>query len=135
MFLLLLSLLGNAEEKYTDVKKGETVPFDGKLFTNEAVSKILSSHELMLNQCKIESETKLKEKTLEMEFKYDLLENRCMLTQEMYESMIANRDNVIQKTPAFKQDVKTEWSFVGGILVGAAITVGIAYSLDNLPNQ
>ena len=28
---------------YVDVKSGETVPFNGKLFTNEAIAKILAN--------------------------------------------------------------------------------------------
>ena len=135
MFLLLLSLLCNAEEKYTDLKEGEVAPFSGKLLTNEALAKILSQHQLELDRCKIDGESKLAEKSLEMQFKYDLLENKFILTADMYEAMIENRDNVIQKTPAFKQGVKTDWAFIGGIIVGAGITIGIAYSLDNLPSQ
>jgi hypothetical protein len=135
MFLLLLSLLGNAEEKYTDLKEGDTAPFAGKLLTNEALAKILSQHQLELDQCKISGESKLEEKALETQFKYDLLENKFLLTSDMYEAMIENRDDVIQKTPAFKQGIKTDWAFIGGIIVGAGITIGIAYSLDSLPNQ
>ena len=57
------------------------------------------------------------------------------LTQNMYREMINNRDLVIKNNPVHLQSIKTEWSFVGGIVLGAAITVGIAYSLDNLPSQ
>jgi len=135
MFLLLLSLLGNAEEKYTDLKEGDTAPFAGKLLTNEALVKILSRHQLELDQCKINGISKLEAQDLELQFKYDLLENKFVLTTDMYEAMIENRDNTIQKTPAFKQGFKTDWAFIGGILVGAGITIGIAYSLDSLPNQ
>ena len=56
--------MGNADEKYADIKEGDVAPFSGKLLTNEALAKILSQYQLELDQCKINGETKLSEKSL-----------------------------------------------------------------------
>ncbi len=135
--MLLLSLLKplQAEEKYTELKQGEPAPYAGVLLTKEAIAKIYTDQQSKIDILKIEHDYELKEKDLSWQTQYDLLETKYKLNESMYKSMIENRDNAIKTAPAHRQSLKTEWSFVGGILIGAGITIGIAYSLDNLPSQ
>ena len=50
MFLLLLCVLGIAQAQdttpdYVDITAGETAPYTGKLFTSEALAKMLAQHQ------------------------------------------------------------------------------------------
>ena len=137
MLLLIMSLLKplQAEEKYTELKQGEPAPYAGVLLTKEAIAKIYSDQELKIAKLKIEHEYQLNTSKLAEKTKYDLLDTRYKLDIEMYQEMILNRDNAIKKLPVYTQGYKSDWSMVGGFVLGSVITVGIVYSLNNLSTQ
>jgi hypothetical protein len=135
--MLLISLLKplQAEEKYTELKQGEPAPYAGILLTKEAVAKIYADQEAEIAKLKAEHEYQINNVKLSSNTKYDLLDTRYKLDVEMYRAMIENRDNAIKKLPVYSQGYKADWSMIGGFVLGSLITVGIAHSLDNLPNQ
>ena len=137
MLILLLSLLKplHAEEKYTELKQGESAPYAGILLTKEAVAKIYADQEAEITKLKIEHEYQLNTHKLSAETKYSLLDNRYKLDIEMYRSMIENRDNAIKKIPVYSQGYKSDWSMIGGFVLGSIITVGIVYSVDKITTQ
>ena len=137
MLMLLLSLLKPllAEEKYTELKQGEPAPYAGILLTKEAVAKIYADQEAEISKLKIEHEYQLNTVKLSSNTKYDLLDTRYKLDVEMYQAMIENRDNAIKKLPVYTQGYKSDWSMIGGFVLGSVITVGIVYSLNNFPND
>ena len=136
-FLLLLAgflnnSYANDELKYKDVKKGQVVQFDGKLFTNAAIAKILSDHELELDKCKINNQAAIETLEKDWQLKYTLLEKKNSLEKDLYNSLIKNRDDFIKENTITNADKYSNLRFIGGVLVGASIAVGVAYSLDNL---
>ena len=135
--MLLLSLLKplQAEEKYTELKQGEPAPYAGILLTKESVAKIYADQESEIAKLKIEHEYQLNASKLSAETKYNLLDNRYKLDVEMYQAMIANRDNAIKKLPVYSQGYKSDWSMIGGFVLGSVITVGIVYSIDKIQTQ
>ena len=59
--MLLISLLKplQAEEKYTEVQKGEPAPYAGILLTKESIAKIYADQEAEIAKLKIEHEYQL----------------------------------------------------------------------------
>ena len=137
MLMLLLSLLKplQAEEKYTELKQGEPAPYAGILLTKKAITKIYSDQELALKKLKIEHEYQLNTSKLSAKTKYNLLDTRYKLDVEMYKNMIENRDNSIKKMPIYSQGYKSDWSMIGGFILGSFVTVGIVYSIDKITTQ
>jgi hypothetical protein len=137
VLILLLGLLKplHAEEKYTELKQGQPAPYAGILLTKEAIAKIYADQELEIAKLKIEHEYQLNSVKLSEKTKYELLDKRYKLDVEMYKAMIQNRDSAIKKYPAYSQGYKSDWSMIGGFVMGSVITVGIVYSLNNLPAQ
>ena len=135
MLMLLLSLLkpSQAEEKYTELKQGEPAPYAGVLLTKEAIAKIYADQESEIAKLKIEHEYQLNTVKLSGNTKYDLLNTRYKLDVKMYQAMIENRDNVIKDIPAHAQSYKSDWSMIGGFVLGSVVTVGIVYSLNFSP--
>ena len=135
--MLLLSLLKplQAEEKYTELKQGEPAPYAGILLTKEAIAKIYADQEATIAKLEIENNTSLAQQSLSNKIKYDLLDTKYKLNEEMYKNMITNRDNVIKDLPVHRQTIKTDWGFVGGFILGAGITVGVVYSIDKITNE
>ena len=137
MLMLLISLLKplQAEEKYTELKQGEPAPYAGILLTKEAIAKIYADQEAEIAQLKIEHDYQLNTVKLSGNTKYDLLNTRYKLDVEMYKAMIENRDNAIKELPVYSQSYKSDWSMIGGFVLGSIITVGIVYSIDKIQTQ
>jgi len=135
--MLLISLLKplQAEEKYTELKQGEPAPYAGILLTKEAIAKIYADQEAEIAQLKIEHDYQLNTVKLSGNTKYDLLNTRYKLDVEMYKAMIENRDNAIKELPVYSQSYKSDWSMIGGFVLGSIITVGIVYSIDKIQTQ
>ena len=135
--MLLISLFKplQAEEKYTELKQGEPAPYAGILLTKEAIAKIYADQEAEIAKLKIEHEYQVNTLKLSEKTKYDLLDNRYKLDVEMYTSMIQNRDNAIKKLPVYSEGYKSDWSMIGGFILGSVITVGIVYSVDKITTQ
>ena len=137
MIFLLMGLLLplQAEEKYTELQQGEPAPYAGVLLTKEAVAKIYADQEAEIAKLKAEHEYQLNTVKLSDNTKYDLLDMRYKLDVEMYQNMIKNRDKAIQNMSVYNNSVKSDWSMIGGFILGSAITVGIVYSIDKIQSQ
>ena len=137
MLLLLMSLLKplQAEEKYTEIKQGEPAPYAGVLLTKEAIAKIYSDQEAEIKKLKADHEHNINLLKLSEKSRYDLLDKRYKLDVEMYQAMIQNRDNAIKSLPIYSQNHKSDWSMIGGFVLGSIITVGIVYSVDKIALQ
>ena len=120
MLLLLISLLKplQAEEKYTEIKQGDPAPFTGVLLTKEAIAKIYTDQQAEMAKLKITYEANIREKDITWQSNYDILDSKYKLNETMYKGMIENRDNVIKNLPIHQQNIKTEWSFIGGFVLG-----------------
>ena len=134
MFILLLSLLSTASASddsvdYTNLKKGEVAQFDGKLFTNEAVAKILSNHEAEKEKIKIEADYQLQKTVNDLNLKYSILETKRNSEIKMYQTMIQVRDEQIKNTG--RKDVLRKWATYGGFVLGAASSIAIFYSVSH----
>ena len=128
---LLVPSISYAEELiYTEIQEGEIAPFTGLLYTNLAIAKILADHELELEKANINFEYQIKSNDADWQFRYDILEKKYELETQMYLDMIERRDSLIDNKKRFQ--IPDNIKFVGGIVIGAAITVTIAYSLDTL---
>ena len=135
MFILMFSLfvVVHANETntddYVDVKSGETVPFDGKLFTNEAIAKILSNHKAEKDKIKVESDFLLEKTKLDLNLKYDILQSKTNSEIEMYKTMISVRDEELKK--AAKKDLLKTWGAYGAFILGSATSIAIFYSVNH----
>ena len=128
---LLASSPSYAEElKYTEIQEGDPAPFTGLLYTNAAIAKILSDHELELEKLNIDFEYQIKLNNSDWQFRYDILEKKHELETQMYIDMIERRDILIDNKKRFQ--IPDNIKFIGGVVVGAAITITVAYSLDTL---
>ena len=114
MILFLLSL-ASAEPLMMRVEKGQTAPFDGRLFNDEAVASILADSESVIQQCEIRKDLEWKTKWLSLQYKYDILEAelRCFKIQAQlkYRCHKRRRDKVLRKQAANR----SLWMFIGGL--------------------
>ena len=129
MFLItLLSVCLAAEVDYININEGEPAPFSGKLITDEGLSKIIAQCEEEQLQADLDLEYAVQQKANELNLKYDLLNTRYSAEKQMYEEMIAARDEQIKINS--RKDFWRRFATYTGFFVGAATTVGIVYSLN-----
>jgi len=135
LFILIFSLINlsyandSSTSDYIDVKSGEVVPFDGKLFTSEAIAKILANHKAENEKLKVQSDYLLEKTKIDLNLKYDILESKTKSEIEMYKSMISVRDEELKK--AAKKDILKTWGAYGAFILGSATSIAIFYSVNH----
>ena len=129
-FLLLFCMPVHADDAdYVDLKKGHRAPFTGKLFTNEAIAKILSNQKAAEEILKAEHEFELKKLELDLNLKYDILDMQSKSEIEMYQKMISARDDQIKSYA--KRDAYQKWATYGGFILGVVTSIGIFHAVNN----
>ena len=129
MFLAaLLSVCLASEADFINIIEGEPAPFAGKLITDAGLAKIIAQQEAEQLQCDLDLEFAVQQKANEINLKYDLLNTRYETEKQMYQEMIAARDEQIKINS--RKDFWRRFATYSGFFVGAATTVGIVYSLN-----
>ena len=128
--MLFLNFAHAADDSvdYVDVKKGDVAEFDGKLFKNESIAKILADHQSEIQKKEVEFNYSLEKTKLDLGLKYDILKAQRDAEVEMYTSMIKARDEYIEKS--VKKDRLQKWAVYGSFMLGAATSVAIFYSVN-----
>jgi len=117
-----------SEPDYVRVTEGDDAPISGILLTEEALAKIIAQNEREVEQCKIDAEYAFEEYKAQQTLQYDLLDVRYRSEIQMYQDMIAIRDDQIKKDK--KRDVWQRWSTYGAFILGVGTTVGITYAVN-----
>ena len=115
---------------YVDIVQGQKAPFTGKLLTEEALIKIIVSHDTEIKKLSADHEFKISKLTLDHQLKYDMLNLKYTSETERYKTMITARDEQLRRES--RKDVLQRWGIYGSFILGALTTVGIAYAVDNV---
>ena len=126
--IFLISVALASEPDYVRIEAGDAAPISGILLTEEALAKIIAQNEREVEQCKIDAEYTFKEYQAQQTLQYDLLDVRYRSEMQMYQDMIAIRDEQIKKDK--KRDVWQRWSTYGAFVLGVGTTVGITYAVN-----
>lgn len=128
IIIFLMSVALASEPDYVRVTEGDDAPISGILLTEEALAKIIAQNEREVEQCKIDAEYAFEEYKAQQTLQYDLLDVRYRSEIQMYQDMIAIRDDQIKKDK--KRDVWQRWSTYGAFILGVGTTVGITYAVN-----
>ena len=127
IIIFLISAALASEPDYVRVVEGDAAPISGILLTEEALAEIIAQNEREVEQCKIDAEYTFEEYKAQQTLQYDLLDVRYRSEMQMYQDMIAIRDEQIKKDK--KRDVWQRWSTYGAFVLGVGTTVGITYAV------
>lgn len=116
-----------SEGDYLEVKKDDSVPFDGYLFTNSGLSKVIVNKELdrkkiildkdtEIQKTKLELNTEIKKKQIEIDINKELSEKLLKLRQEEIDRL--------NKELKYKNWI-VSGSFLGGVLIGSVAIISI----------
>ena len=128
IIIFLINAALASEPDYVRVVEGDAAPISGILLTEEALAEIIAQNEREVEQCKIDAEYAFEEYKAQQTLQYDLLDARYRSEMQMYQDMIAIRDEQIKKDK--KRDVWQRWSTYGAFVLGVGTTVGITYAVN-----
>jgi len=130
--LLTWSSAANGEDekpKFSNIKQGEVAPFDGRLFNNAAVSKIIVDSQFDNLECKLRVDFEVNRTKIEEQYKYDLLYAKSEADNQRLTDVVDIRDQHIQSLEKYVRPSNAHWWAIGGFTVGAGAAIGIMYAI------
>jgi hypothetical protein len=130
--ILFLLSLANAEPLMMRVEKGQTAPFDGRLFNDEAVASILADSESVIQQCEIRKDLEWKTQMSELQYKYDILEAEHDALKYKHNNIVAIRDEEIEVLRRQGSTNRSMWMFLGGFALGTGTSLATYYAVNEI---
>ena len=119
--------------KVSTLKKGDTAPFDGTLFSTDAAASLLVDLENRQKQCDIQKSRELSLLRSELQLKIDLKQSAFDALQYKHTNILSIKEDQIKflqgqlkPTPWYESG---EFWFAMGIVGGILITVGAGYAI------
>ena len=128
----LFFLLSNvyAEPQFTKLEAGEVAPWSGRLFNDEAVSKLIVTDKFKVEECNIQIEYVLSKQLAELSLTHKKAQIDLDMQVKILEDKVSLRDNRIQSLESIKTPPNHLWYTTAGILIGSGITIGITYAVN-----
>lgn len=130
--LLTWSSAANGEDKkpkFSNIKQGEVAPFDGRLFNDAAVSKIIVDSQFQNLECKLRVDFEIGQVRAEEQYKYDIFYAKSEADNQKYQEIINIRDQHIKSLEKYVRPSNAHWWAIGGFTIGAGAAIGIMYAI------
>lgn len=128
----LLTALAFAEPLMTPLSEGESAPFAGRLFNDEAVVSIITMKEFAEEQCTINSALDFSLQLAEKQRQIDYLEIEKAALQKKYDAMIEIKDEEIVVLRRNSNTKRQSWVFFGGFVLGTAASLLTYYAANQI---
>ena len=134
MFTLLFFLIAipdayGEEPVFTPVQEGDIVPFDGRLFNDAAVAKLLVDKQFEGKQCELRIDYEVGLMQTKEQYRYDILLAKSQAADTRLNDLISIRDEELEFLRKQYDPPKNHWWLAGGFVVGAATSIGIMYAI------
>ena len=129
MILLLLSLAAYGDAEFTNLKKGERAPFDGRLFNEEAIASILTDKQLKETQCQVEVEYQLDKQATKKQYEYELLKATCEAQNQMLKDVNQIRLEEIESIRGSYKPARPYIWLTSGFVLGSATSIAIFHAV------
>jgi demethoxyubiquinone hydroxylase (CLK1/Coq7/Cat5 family) len=131
LLLFLACPVAHADDtpKFSNIKQGEAAPFDGRLFNDAAVSKIIVEKQFENLECKLRVDFEIGQVRAEEQYKYDVLYAKSEADNQRFTDVINIRDEHIKSLEKYVRPSTAHWWAIGGFTVGAGAAIGIMYAI------
>lgn len=111
---------------YESMEKGEKAPYDGLLFTNEAIIKIITNKHLELDKLKLDKDTEIKKIQLDLDILKKQHDLETKITKDLNDNLLKLKQDRIDSLENSKKwdDVK----LFGALGLGIVLSVSIFYA-------
>ena len=128
IFLLLTCPVANASEPtYTKLKQGDVAPFDGRLFNDEAVAKMIVDKSFEDKQCELRVDYELGLSKALQTYNYDLLYAKCEADDLRLNELITIKEDENKHLRKQLKPPRNSWWLAGGFIAGVATSIGIMH--------
>lgn len=140
-FLIAMPVMANdavLESVVTTVKKGDTVPFDGTLFSPGAAAELIVKLENNDEKCRIEIKRELDLQNAKFDLDRKILQtdlNICQTTSRDILDIKEAQIDFLQKELAKTKKPSNELWFAIGIVGGVLITGAAAWSMNEISHH
>ena len=141
MFLLMACPVAHAgEANFTTLKKGEEAPFDGRLFNDEAVAKMIVDKKYIQIELELTLRKEFAKQLADKRLAFDLLKVEHDSLKKIHIETVKLRDKQISsletalKSEMGKSDNR-EWWLAGGVLIGIALSIAVFYASVEVVNK
>lgn len=116
-----------SEGDYLEVKKDDSVPFDGYLFTDSGLSKLIVNKETEKKKIIIDKDTEIQKTKLELNTEIKKKQAEIEINKELSDKLVKLRQEEIDR---LNKELKYKnWivagSFLGGMLIGSVAIISI----------
>ncbi len=125
MLLLLSTLLFGEEPKYTDIKKGDVAPFDGRLLNEPAIRILIEENATKQLECEALVQFKVNDALIKQTYKYDILKVQTDAEIKKLNELIKLQEEHIKQL----KPQNGMWPFIGGVVIGTGLTIGVMYAV------
>lgn len=111
---------------YESMEKGEKAPYDGLLFTNEGIIKIITNKHLELDKLKLDKDTEIKKLQLDLDILKKQHDLETKITKDLSDNLLKLKQDRIDTLENSKKwdDVK----LFGALGLGIVLSVSIFYA-------
>ena len=131
MILFLLSL-ASAEPLMLRVERGQSAPFDGRLFNDEAVASILADSEAVTQQCEIRKDLEWKVQMADLQYKHVVLTAEYQSLEYKHQQMLEIRDEEIEVLRKQGSTKRSTWMFLGGFALGTGASLATYHAATKI---
>jgi len=127
---LLMTSFAYADPQFVKLEEGESAPFTGRLFNDEAVTKLIVEDKFKVEQCDLQID--YEKKKLEALHSYEIDKVRIELNAKntILENKVSLRDDRIKELEGLSKPIKPIYYMLGGFVVGTGATIGITYAVN-----
>ena len=131
LLLFLACPVAHADDtpKFSNIKQGEVAPFDGRLFNDAAVSKIIVDNQFENLECKLRVDFEIGQVRAEEHYRYDVLYAKSEADNQRFTDVINIRDEHIKSLEKYVRPSNAHWWAIAGFTVGAGSAIGIMYAI------
>lgn len=115
--------------KFTKLNQGQRAPFEGRLFNDTAVSKLIVENRLMVEKCEIQIEYHVNKAVEKEKYKYNLLTAKSEAADERLNDMISIKQEKIDELNKLIKPDRTPWWLAGGFVAGATTSIAIMHAV------
>jgi hypothetical protein len=112
---------------FLEVKKDDSVPFDGYLFTDSGLSKVIVNKELERKKIILDKDTEIERTKLQLNTELKKKQVEIDINKELSDKLLKLREEEVDR---LNSELKYKnWivagSFIGGILIGSVAIISI----------
>lgn len=131
-FLFTWSNAAHAYEpkpKFTKLNQGQKAPFEGRLFNDTAVSKLIVENRLMVEKCEIQIEYHVGKAVEREKYEYNILLAKSEAADEHLKDLISIKQDKIDELNKLITPNRSSWWLAGGFVAGVTTSIAIMHAV------